>query len=1281
MKKKIPATTLIGLMFFFISVFSAGAQSLLNPTQLKINHPFNGSAVNLTTFTSKYSGSQSLKATDLDNAPIPQDIHSNTAIEIIAKRTNNTRYFIDKDTASKFYIVKASGDINYKKDGQWLTIDKRLQQVSKNLFEASYQQEPVGFDVNKKQGYIKTTSGIIYFNNWQLIGKNNNNETVLAQADWAHFTAGDDGIKIENIFPGIDAEMVVKKGAVKTNFIVRENQFSGYEQLLLSDEFQAGASEKLVFTDGGSENEKVAAVDVVIGQQNVARIDKAVMYAENDPTETAKLIKYNIIASHLRLVIKTNDLNNLLKKGYVVIDPLVSSTASLDVTNITGSKGNCSPPIQTCNYDLQVQTPAKATFTRIAMQFGFIAHYPARLRDGYGDITLGACSTGYFGIDPTLPDSIKNKQGTVSTSGMWSDIPMLLPCLPPPACVPQTVDFTLEFLNTVCDNTITGCSNVYVSAEESFQILIEGRTLEMNTLSPPDTLCQGGNTTLSATGIYGVPPYTYSWDNGGGAGSSVTVTPATTTNYTVTITDQCNNTVDSSSNIVVIPAVAPSVTLAAAGSLCTGTDTLVLTTHIPTSAAQLEKIIWYNGSTLDHINRGANIDTTFIPASPGKYSAAIITAAGCMSTVDSIMVNLGLQASVSITASATSFCTGDTINFTVTAVNGGTTPVYQWQLNGINVGTNSANYQDITLHDSDVITCKLTTNVNCAIPPTVTSNSIKISKGGTRVPYAYIVNDLTNSIDVVNLSTNTLATNIPVDNYPIYALSNTNRNCLYVTYSNKYITVINTITNTVVSTIPVFGAGFMCLSPDGSKLYVSADTISGTNNVSYITVINTATNAITTTITSHTGVSGEYGSMCISPDGSKLYVAINEGNIDVINTTTDLIESIISTPFPIHNLIINSAGNELYMSSDGNFVTAINISTNAITNIPLPEYTAEGLILSPDNSKLYVAVDDMIVTINTATNSVINMVQPDGVGVFQADGINISADGSQLYFSDYRSQSLKILNLTSNTVTGQVGNVGQPFIVTGLLDIGNAGVQCPPIITAFNSTTVCGSKDTVTITGHDLTGVFYLSFGGIGASYFKVINDSTIKALPNNGTSGNVSVTNAGGMDTLAGFTYIIPVVPSVTITANPSDTICAGSTITFTATPINGGLAPVYQWQINNHNVGTNNPTYSSATLSNQDTVSCILTSSEGCVVPRDTISNKIVVTVNPILTPAISIVASGNNICNGTPITFTATSSNGGTARSYQWQVNGVNVGANSISFTSDTLKNGDNVTCINK
>lgn len=158
----------------------------------------------------------------------------------------------------------------------------------------------------------------------------------------------------------------------------------------------------------------------------------------------------------------------------------------------------------------------------------------------------------------------------------------------------------------------------------------------------------------------------------------------------------------------------------------------------------------------------------------------------------------------------------------------------------------------------------------------------------------------------------------------------------------------------------------------------------------------------------------------------------------------------------------------------------------------------------------------------------------------------------------------------------------------------------------------------------------------------------------------------------------VAAVVPSVTIAASTS-TACAGSPISFTATPTNGGATPTFQWQVNGANTGANSPNFSSSSLNNNDTVRVILTSSNPCASPTSDTSNLIVVAITPTVTPSVSVTASAASACAGAIMSFTASPTNGGTTPVYQWQVNGANAGSNSPNFSSTTLNNGDTVAVI--
>src|SRR4029079_1073199 len=146
------------------------------------------------------------------------------------------------------------------------------------------------------------------------------------------------------------------------------------------------------------------------------------------------------------------------------------------------------------------------------------------------------------------------------------------------------------------------------------------------------------------------------------------------------------------------------------------------------------------------------------------------------------------------------------------------------------------------------------------------------------------------------------------------------------------------------------------------------------------------------------------------------------------------------------------------------------------------------------------------------------------------------------------------------------------------------------------------------------------------------------------------------------------PVAPTASVTAQPTCLVATG-TITVTAPAPAAGITYSIDG-INFTNTtgvftgiapGTYNVTYNNGT--------CISAAAQVTVAPQPA-----------TVVPAVSIVASSTAICTGGSVTFTATPVNGGTAPTYQWQINGVNVpGATAGTFTSTTLNNNDIVTVI--
>lgn len=200
--------------------------------------------------------------------------------------------------------------------------------------------------------------------------------------------------------------------------------------------------------------------------------------------------------------------------------------------------------------------------------------------------------------------------------------------------------------------------------------------------------------------------------------------------------------------------------------------------------------------------------------------------------------------------------------------------------------------------------------------------------------------------------------------------------------------------------------------------------------------------------------------------------------------------------------------------------------------------------------------------------------------------------------------------------------------------------------------------------GINIAGATSNTYLATTAGTFRVIVTNTANTCA--GTSAVLTITTSATS----------AVVPAVSVAATPGTTICATvGAVNFTATPVNGGTTPAYQWYVNNIATTGTGATYS-YTPANGDIVKCMLTSSLACATPA-TVADSVTMTVTTAVTPDVSIDAVPNDtVCVGQPATYNAIPVNGGTAPTYQWTKNGVNV-ATGPSYTH-TPANGDIIFC---
>lgn len=220
---------------------------------------------------------------------------------------------------------------------------------------------------------------------------------------------------------------------------------------------------------------------------------------------------------------------------------------------------------------------------------------------------------------------------------------------------------TTTYTLTVTDS---GCS-------DTDQVVVTVTPLPNADAGPSIAICDGQSTTLTASG--GTLPNHYSWSTGQ-TGSSINVTPANTTTYTVTVTvNGCTDTDD----VTVTVNEAPTVDAGPNVQICEGESTDLTATG---SGGTYQ---WSTGQTGPVISVSPSVTTTY---------TVTATENGCTAT-DNVTVNVG-----NITAGITpdqSVCEGVVVILTAT---GGTT--YEWSTgetgSSISVAPNSTTTYSVT---------------------------------------------------------------------------------------------------------------------------------------------------------------------------------------------------------------------------------------------------------------------------------------------------------------------------------------------------------------------------------------------------------------------------------------------------------------------------------------------------------------------------------------------------------------------------------------------------------
>lgn len=764
-------------------------------------------------------------------------------------------------------------------------------------------------------------------------------------------------------------------------------------------------------------------------------------------------------------------------------------------------------------------------------------------------------------------------------------------------------------------------SNGSCSSTDQVTVFVSAPVIANITATLP-TVCLGQSTTLSASG-----GDTYQWSTGD-AGSSITVTPLSTTNYYVTATsaagcsDQSQIMINVADSVVVV--VSPPV-------ICDGEST-TLTASAGTS------YLWSTGETTQTI--------LVSPPTTTDYSVTV-TDNGCSGSTD-VTVTVS-QSPAAFAGTDQQICNGDSA---VLIATGGFQ--YEWGNGSINdtilvypvstttynvtVSQNGCSASDAVIvyvnpipvanAGPDQIICEGESVILYANnfsdsylwSTGETSQSISVSPAVTQSYSVTVFENGCSATDEVLVSVNEIPT---ADAGPDQGICAGDFTTLNATGGSSYYWNVQVLDSSI-TVAPVQTTTYYVTVTEGSCSAIDSVTVtvseavSGSITASPSTICETQSSDLTafggTEFLWSTGDTTQV--ITITPQASTLYYVTitSNGCSDIANIQITVNPGITATSSPSQicegeTTVLTVSAGDVYLWSTGETTQSISVSPSSTTYYHV---TVSGNACTDSTS--------VLVTVNSVPAASAGA----DVSICRGETTTLLATGGVGY--------LWSNSISANTITVQP-QITTTYTVTvtslaGCTDTDNATVTVNPLPEAHagNDIIVCSG------TSVQLDGSGGGSYNWSPSSGLSATNIANPDASPVATTTYTLLVTDANGCtDTDEVLLTINPdVTVNLSIYALPSSEICAGEEITFTAIPEGEGYNPVYQWKIDNINVGENSPVFVTSGITEDVTVSCILTSSEACVVNNPAVA-FIQVVVNPI--PKIDILA--NNIKGCAPLT----------------------------------------------
>jgi len=293
---------------------------------------------------------------------------------------------------------------------------------------------------------------------------------------------------------------------------------------------------------------------------------------------------------------------------------------------------------------------------------------------------------------------------------------------------------------------------------------------------------------------------------------------------------------------------------------------------------------------------------------------------------------------------------------------------------------------------------------------------------------AYVVNNLSDDVSVIDTSTNTVIVTIPVGDGPQRVAFTPDGSRAYVTnFLDDNVSVIDTLTNTEIDVdgdpnngitrIPVgtFPIGIE-VSPDGTKVYVANE---GSDDIS---VIDTATNIVSPPFAVVGGINTPHAP-AFTPDGSEVWVSGGAGNsisrfAFSDNMVLGLIGGVIGAAERIKFLLDGSfAFVNNGCGACGNLQKISTVSNSVVATLSFGSAGA-GLAIAPDGSAVYAGTG--------FNGGRVHKINPNTLGIiFSAPtpsfplGIAVTPDGNTLYAANPAAPAGEVYVIDTSTMTVQ----------------------------------------------------------------------------------------------------------------------------------------------------------------------------------------------------------------------------------------------------------------------